>query len=101
MRRHASSIAILSLALLAGCWTGPRHHNIHMTGTVYHSDLEGGFWAIRGDDGEVYVPVGDTLPKELQVEGLGVRFAGWIRKDMMSTTMAGTMVQIGEIGRNP
>jgi hypothetical protein len=40
--------------------------------TVTYIDLSGGFWALRGDDGQGYRPV-DGLPAAFQQEGLSVQ----------------------------
>jgi hypothetical protein len=44
---------------------------MHITGTVVYQDLEGGFWAIVGDDGTKYQPV-NGLPPSVQREGCRV-----------------------------
>ena len=56
----------------AGC-SRIKHVNHALTpmkikGTVTYIDLEGGFWAIKGDDGKDYRPV-KALPKKAQAEG--------------------------------
>ena len=40
-----------------------------VTGTAHFFTLEGGFWAIRGDDGVTYDPK-DGLPPAFQREGM-------------------------------
>ncbi len=67
------------------------------TGTMKHFTTEGGFYAIRGDDGVVYEPM--VLAKEFQVDGLRVRFNGTIRDDVMSFHMVGPIVELAQIGR--
>ncbi len=67
------------------------------TGTIKHYTTEGGFYAIRGDDGEVYEPM--VLEKEFQVDGLRVRFNGTIRDDVMSFHMVGPIIELAQIGR--
>ncbi len=67
------------------------------TGTVQHFTQEGGFYAIRGDDGVVYEPM--VLAKEFQVDGLRVRFNGTIRDDVVSFHMVGPIIELAQIGR--
>jgi hypothetical protein len=45
--------------------------DVRITGTVSHLDLEGGFYAIRGDDGVTYDPT--NLPPAFQRDGLSSR----------------------------
>ncbi len=67
------------------------------TGTIRHFTTEGGFYAIKGDDGEVYEPT--TLPVELQKDGLRVTFAGRLRSDIVSFHMVPSIVELSEIKR--
>src|SRR6267142_902880 len=96
-------ILCLSLVLLAviapDCQTKNKDSGtINVTGTVTHYDLEGGFWAIKGDDGRTYDPVAG-LPTEFQKEGLRVRMEAVPRPDMVSVHMVGTLVEIKKIER--
>ena len=65
------------------------------TGTIRHFTVEGGFFAIRGDDSVTYDPT--NLPLSLHRAGVRVRFAGRIRDDMMSFHMVGPIVELVEI----
>ena len=65
-------------------------------GTVQFYTLEGGFWAVRGDDGTTYDPM-NGLPKEFQQEDLRVSMTVKIRTDMGSVHMVGPVVEIIEI----
>ena len=67
-------------------------------GTIGRSDLEGGFWSIKGDDGKTYDPV-SGMPTEFQKEGLRVRVEAVPRPDMVSVHMVGTLVEIKKIER--
>ena len=67
------------------------------TGTVSFVHLEGGFWAIRGDNSRVYDPM--NLPSEFQQENLAVRFSGKVRRDIMSVHMVGDIIEITSIKR--
>jgi len=59
---HADSIRALVVSLSAPSDT------VRVTGTVRHYDLEGGFWAVRGDDGTTYDPK-NGLPSDFQTDG--------------------------------
>jgi hypothetical protein len=106
MRRHYR-FATLFLAV-AACssgsgsdWVTPtpaagtKGTAIHITGVVHHVDVEGGFYAIRGDDGATYDPT--NLPPEFQKEGLSVEAEARRRHDMMGTHMTGSIVELARI----
>ena len=67
------------------------------TGTVNFVNLEGGFWAIRGDNNRIYDPT--NLPEEFQRENLAVRFTGKLRLDMASIHMTGDILELTSIER--
>lgn len=67
------------------------------TGTVRYFDLEGGFYAIRGDDERVYDPI--NLAAEFRRDPLRIRFRARIRNDLGSFHMVGPVVEILEIER--
>ena len=58
--------------------------------------MEGGFWVVRDDDGATYDPIGGLSP-EFQKEGLRVNMVATVRPDVVSTHMAGTMVDVVKI----
>lgn len=66
---------------------------IEVTGTVRYSPLEGGFWAVHGDDGVTYDPLGGLSPS-FQRENMRVRMVGKIRQDMGGIHMVGPIVEI-------
>lgn len=70
---------------------------IEGTGTVVRMELEGGFFAIRGDDGNTYDPT--NLAEEFRQDGLRVRYELRPRPDMMSTHMVGMIVDVIHIER--
>lgn len=70
---------------------------IVVTGTVMYMDLEGGFWAIIGDDGQNYDPI--NLSTAFQEEGLRVRARGTIRDDLASVHQFGLILDIETIER--
>jgi hypothetical protein len=65
---------------------------VEVTGVVHHQGLEGGFWGIIGDNGQKYYPL--NLPEELKQAGGRVKLSVRIRKDVVTTKMWGTPVQI-------
>ena len=101
--RRASLVARLaSLAALASACDGAPTETVAascpvdavcVTGTVRYMTFEGGFWAVRGDDGTTYDPLGG-LPRDFQQDGLRVRLDARIRTDVGSFHMAGPIVEI-------
>ncbi len=71
---------------------GPK---IHITGVVRRSELEGGFYAIHGDDGVTYDPT--NLPREFQKDGLPVEVEARRRDDMVGIHQVGPIVQLERI----
>ena len=69
---------------------------IQGTGTIRYLDLEGGFYGLVAEDGTKYDP--SPLPDSLQEDGLRVRFRVQ-EKDIMTTRMWGTPVEMLEIER--
>ena len=65
---------------------------VEMTAVVHHVGLEGGFWGLTGENGQNYDPL--NLPDDLKRAGLRVRFWLRMRKDIATTHMWGTPVQI-------
>jgi hypothetical protein len=103
----------LLLGALAGCAVSPRETvndsnktpadaarpaEIDVRGTVRWSDLEGGFWAIVGDDGKTYDPR-DGVPEGFRQDGLRVRLRAREVKDAVSIRMVGPIVEIVELTR--
>lgn len=68
------------------------------TGTVRFFAIEGGFFAIVGDDGKTYDPYG-AIPSALARDGLRVRFAARIRHDMAGIHMVGSIIELITIER--
>jgi inhibitor of cysteine peptidase len=71
--------------------------SVSETGTVSFQNLEGGFWAIRGDNNRIYDPT--NLPADFQRENLAVRFTGKLRRDMASIHMMGDIIELTSIQR--
>lgn len=68
---------------------------IHITGVVRYSELEGGFYAIRGADGITYNPI--NLPAEFRKDGLPVEAEARMRNDMVGIHQVGPIVQLERI----
>jgi hypothetical protein len=68
---------------------------VHITGVVKHYDLEGGFYAIQGDDGATYDPT--NLPKEFQKDGLAIEAEAKRQPARMGIHQKGTIVAIERI----
>ncbi len=66
---------------------------IQVIGTVRYFTLEGGFWAVRGDDGVTYDPMNGLTP-EFQRENLRVTLVAKVRHDMGGIHMVGPIVEV-------
>ena len=67
-------------------------------GTVVHKNLEGGFYAIDGDDGRKFVPI--NLSERFMKDGLKVKVTARPKRDTMSFRMYGEIIEIVEITEN-
>ena len=112
MTTWRSGVALVLLLAVAACangaagrdeagWVTPSPAaeeggtDVRITGVVSHVELEGGFYAIRGDDGVTYDPT--NLPPEFQKDGLKVEAEARGRDDMMGIHQAGPIVQLVRI----
>ena len=66
---------------------------IRVEGMVQFYTLEGGFWAVRGDDGITYDPEGG-LPAKFQVQNRRVTMIAKVRSDLSGVHMVGPIVEI-------
>lgn len=66
---------------------------IRVNGTVHYVNLEGGFWAVRGDDGVTYDPIAGLAPA-FQRANLRVTMVARIRPDMGGIHMVGPLVEV-------
>ena len=66
---------------------------IRVNGTVHYFNLEGGFWAVRGEDGITYDPIAGLAPA-FQRENLRVTMIAKIRTDISGIHMVGPLVEI-------
>jgi hypothetical protein len=99
--RGLASMALLMLAV--GCSSSPIAPDlpagaIQVNGTVRHFALEGGFWAVRGDDGVTYDPM-NGLASEFQRENLRVIMVAKVRDDLGGIHMVGPIVEVLSITR--
>lgn len=61
-------------------------------GTVRHIKLETGFWGIKSDDGEKYIPL--NMPEQLKTEGRQVEVDAEPVHNMSGMHMWGEYVKI-------
>lgn len=66
---------------------------IRVDGTVRYFNLEGGFWAVRGDDGVTYDPM-NGLAATFQRENLPVTMVAKVRTDVGGIHMVGPIVEV-------
>ena len=110
MRRDISLLGAVTMIAAVGCSEPtasapsdcsaftPTSAQICVTGASRYYGLEGGFWAVRGDDGTTYDPL-DALPVAFRHDGLRVRLVARVRNDLMSFHQAGPIVEIVDIRR--
>jgi hypothetical protein len=95
------TLSTLSTIGALGCGGSPTAPSlpagtVRVTGTAHFFNLEGGFWAIRGDDGVTYDPK-DGLPTAFQREGMRVSAVLKTRSDLGGIHMVGPIVEIIDI----
>jgi hypothetical protein len=66
-------------------------------GTVVYKDLEGGFFAIDGDDGSKYNP--SSLPESFRKDGLEVTVTARLMRHGMSIHLYGSIIEVVNIVR--
>jgi hypothetical protein len=66
---------------------------IRVNGTVQYFNVEGGFWAIRGEDGVNYDPMNGLEPS-FQRDNLRVTLVAKVRTDMGGIHMVGPIVEV-------
>jgi len=87
---------LLALLFAAAACHSPTAPETVITGTVHYFTLEGGFWAVQGDDGKVYDPA-SPLPSGFQQENLHVMVLIRTKEDAVSVHMVGSVVDILQI----
>jgi hypothetical protein len=94
--------ALIALSILSAACSSPTAPvppgAIRVNGTVRYFTLEGGFWAVRGDDGVTYDPM-NGLASEFQRENLRVTLVAKVRNDVGGVHMIGPIVEILSIER--
>ena len=85
--------SILAASLLLACGGAPAQFQVG--GRIVHETLEGGFWAIQGDDGVTYDP--RNLGPQYAQEGLPVLATLVLHRDMGSAHMVGPIVDVVSI----
>ena len=68
---------------------------IEIVGSVTYKGIEGGFYAIDGDDGRKYDPI--NLPESFKKDGLKVKITARLKKDAMSFHMYGAIIEVVNI----
>src|SRR6185295_3368370 len=88
-------VLLLLVAVSCGSPTAPGVPDgaIRVNGTVQFFNLEGGFWAVRGDDGVTYDPM-NALAPSFQRENLRVTLVARVRNDMGGVHMVGPIVEV-------
>lgn len=64
-------------------------------GTVVYKNIEGGFFAIEGDDGRKFDPI--NLPESFRKDGLKVKVSARLKKEAVSFHMYGTIIEVVNI----
>jgi hypothetical protein len=110
MQRMSVMAIVFALFAFIGCGAGATQSDgttaskkaahrqadiVEIQGTVVHKDLEGGFFAIEGDDGRTYDPI--NLPDSYRKNGLRVKATVRRKNDVVSIHMAGDIVEIVNI----
>ena len=65
---------------------------LNITGKSRFISLEGGFWAIEGDNGKKYTPI--NMPEQLKTNGATVRVQAQLLKGAASISMWGDAIRI-------
>ncbi len=93
--RLALVTLLIVCAVVAPACTNDNGDTFVSTGTVVFLALEGGFYGIKGDDGNKYDPI--NLSAEFQKDGLRVRFEAKELTDRASFHMWGKIIEIKHI----
>jgi hypothetical protein len=94
--QHRAIVLAGLLAVAAACGhspTAPSSDLLQVNGSMRFQSVEAGFWAVRGDDGVLYDPVGG-VPGAFQREGMRVFLEAKRRDDLGGTHMVGPLVEI-------
>lgn len=69
--------------------------SFEIVGTVTYKNIEGGFYAIDGDDGRKYDPI--NLPESFRKDGMRVKVTARPRMDALSLHMYGAIIEVVNI----
>jgi hypothetical protein len=69
--------------------------SFEIVGNVTYKNIEGGFYAIDGDDGKKYNPI--NLPEAFKKDGLKVKVTARSKKEAMSFHMYGAIIEVVNI----
>jgi hypothetical protein len=75
--------------------TTPPADTFEIQGTITYKNIEGGFFAIDGDDGSKYDPI--NLPDSFRKDGMKVKVTARLRRDATSIHMYGAIVEVVNI----
>jgi len=78
-----------------GSPTIPDSDTFEIQGTIVRKNMEGGFFAIDGDDGKKYNPI--NLSDSFRKDGLKVKVTARLRMDAMNIHMYGAIIEVVEI----
>ena len=73
----------------------PPADSFEIVGNITYKNIEGGFYAIDGDNGRKYDPI--NLPESFRKDGLRVKVTARPRMDAMSLHMYGAIIEIVNI----
>jgi hypothetical protein len=90
--------AVIVFALVAAACSSPTAPEvppgaIKVNGTVRYVTVEGGFWAVHGDDGVTYDPMNGLAPA-YQRENLRITLIAKVRNDLGGIHMVGPIVEV-------
>ena len=103
--RLVRSVGLLMLLVLAGACRAPidvvpprspeQGSMVTVQGTVHYQDLEGGFYTLASESGQLYNLIG--LPPEHRQQGLRIRVTGLVDPDTATMHMRGTPLQVERV----
>lgn len=95
LKRSCLALLLLVAAISCASPTEPDvpEGAIRVNGVIHYFNLEGGFWAIRGDDGVTYDPLNGLAPS-FQRENTRVTVVAKVRHDVAGIHMVGPIVEI-------
>ncbi len=65
---------------------------MRISGTIHYSDLEGGHWIIKSQDGSSYIPL--DVPEQMKYDGAQVRITATKIEGAFSMMMTGEVIRI-------